>query len=84
MSKIFFITAFWAVSIVAFSCYQKNADSVKTLSFSIAEEIPVPEPSGLDLSVVGDNKTVDVTLIAGEIKLKVLRLRVMTLRELRL
>jgi uncharacterized protein YjiK len=50
MSKIFFFTAFWAVSVVAFSCYQKKTDSVKTLSFSIAEEIPVPEPSGLDLS----------------------------------
>jgi uncharacterized protein YjiK len=50
MSKIFFFTAFWVVSLVAFSCYQKKADSVKTLSFSIAEEIPVPEPSGLDLS----------------------------------
>jgi len=50
MSKIFFFTAFWAVTVVAFSCYQQKADSVKTLSFSIAEEIPVPEPSGLDLS----------------------------------
>jgi uncharacterized protein YjiK len=50
MSKIFFFTAFWAVTIVAFSCYHQKADSVKTLSFSIAEEIPVPEPSGLDLS----------------------------------
>ena len=29
---------------------EKSDDSVKNLSFSIAEQIPVPEPSGLDLT----------------------------------
>jgi uncharacterized protein YjiK len=41
----FFISVFFA-----FSCTSKDKEPNKILTFSISEEIPVPEPSGLDLS----------------------------------
>jgi len=36
--------------LIAISCNNIKKEKVKTLTFSISEEIPVPEPSGIDLS----------------------------------
>jgi len=36
--------------LMAISCNNKEEEKLKTLTFSLAEEIPVPEPSGIDLT----------------------------------
>ena len=43
--NVFLISVF-----ITISCKNQDDDSVKTLKFTISEEIPVPEPSDLDLS----------------------------------
>ena len=48
--KITFLAAFFILALIIGCSVDKEADPVKTLHFSIAEEIPVPEPSGLDLT----------------------------------
>ena len=50
MHKIFYLSVFLFVVFLAFSCNNKRGEKVKTLTFSIAEELPVPEPSGIDIS----------------------------------
>lgn len=50
MSNIQYLAAFLSMALIALSCNNKKDDTLKTLTFSIAEEIPVPEPSGLVLS----------------------------------
>ena len=53
MTKIYHLSIFLLAVLLAFSCNNKKEESVKTLTFSIAEEIPVPEPSGIDLTFDG-------------------------------
>lgn len=48
-SKLTILTAFFAIILITACKPQKNAD-YETLHYSIAETIPVSEPSGLDLS----------------------------------
>lgn len=50
MCKIFYLSVFLFAVLQAFSCNKKQEESLKTLTFSVAEEIPVPEPSGIDIS----------------------------------
>lgn len=50
MCKIFYLSVFLLSAFLAFSCNKKQEESLKTLTFSVAEEIPVPEPSGIDIS----------------------------------
>lgn len=50
MCKIFYLSVFLLSALLAFSCNKKQEESLKTLTFSVAEEIPVPEPSGIDIS----------------------------------
>jgi len=50
MNKFAYLAIFYCISLMASSCHEKKEESEKNLSFSIAEEIPVPEPSGLDIS----------------------------------
>jgi uncharacterized protein YjiK len=50
MSKTAYFVIFLSSVIFAFSCANKKEENVKTLIFSISEELPVPEPSGIDLS----------------------------------
>lgn len=50
MSKTIYLSILLLAMLFSF-CSKSNTDkSVKTLSFSVAEKIPVPEPSGLDLA----------------------------------
>jgi uncharacterized protein YjiK len=48
--KIIYLSVFLFVVLMAISCNNKEEEKFKTLTFSIAEEIPVPEPSGIDLT----------------------------------
>jgi len=48
--KITFLAPFFILALIIGCNLDKEADPVKTLQFSVAEEIPVPEPSGLDLT----------------------------------
>lgn len=50
MDKIIYLSVFLFVVLMAISCNNKEEEKLKTLTFSIAEEIPVPEPSGIDLT----------------------------------
>ena len=50
MSKVIYLSIFILAGVVTFCTKDKNENTVKTLSFTIAEKIPVPEPSGLALS----------------------------------
>jgi len=50
MSKMAYFIIFISSVLFAFSCHNKKEENVKTLIFSISEEVPVPEPSGIDLS----------------------------------
>ena len=50
MVKIIYLSVFLTLTITASSCSEKKEEIDKTLTYSIAEEIPVPEPSGLDIS----------------------------------
>lgn len=45
-----YLSIFLFFAFSASSCSEKQEEKEKTLSYSIAEEIPVPEPSGLDIS----------------------------------
>ncbi len=49
MSKTKYLLAFFLAFICSFCGNNKNENPDKTLTFSLAESIPVPEPSGLDL-----------------------------------
>lgn len=51
MSKTIYLSILLAAAICTFCNTDKDEKIVKTLSFSVAEKIPVPEPSGLDLTV---------------------------------
>lgn len=76
MPKLFF-SLFLILLIITACTKERNENPIKKLSFFIAEEIPVPEPSGLDLTfdekgfwVVSDENSI-VYLIdswAGEVK----------------
>ena len=50
MLKIFQISFLLLSAFSVISCSKNDENSTKTLTYSISEEIPVPEPSGLDLS----------------------------------
>ena len=50
MIKIVYLSVLLTLTLTASSCSEKKEENEKTLSFSVAEEIPVPEPSGLDIS----------------------------------
>jgi uncharacterized protein YjiK len=50
MHKIFYLSVFLFAVLQAFSCNNKKEETLKTLTFSVAEEIMVPEPSGIDIS----------------------------------
>jgi len=50
VDKIIYLSVFLFVVLMAISCNNKEEEKLKTLTFSIAEEIPVPEPSGIDLT----------------------------------
>jgi len=50
MSKTAYFVIFLSSVLFALSCANKKEENVKTLIFSISEELPVPEPSGIDLS----------------------------------
>ena len=50
MPKAFYLSIFIVAALFTFCSKDKNEKTVKTLSFSIAEKLPVPEPSGLDLT----------------------------------
>jgi len=48
--KIIYLSVFLFMILMAISCNNKEEEKLKTLTFSLAEEIPVPEPSGIDLT----------------------------------
>jgi uncharacterized protein YjiK len=48
--KINYLSVFLYVVLITISCNKKGEEKSKTLTFSIAEEIQVPEPSGIDLT----------------------------------
>ncbi len=50
MLKIIYFSVFFIAALCTFCTEVKNDDKVKKLSFSVAEKIPVPEPSGLALT----------------------------------
>jgi uncharacterized protein YjiK len=50
MPKAFFLSILILAILSTFCSKDKNEKTVKILSFSVAEQIPVPEPSGLDLT----------------------------------
>ncbi|MCW8803137.1 MAG: SdiA-regulated domain-containing protein [Ignavibacteriaceae bacterium] len=50
MPKIIYFSVFFIAALCTFCSEVKNDNTVKKLSFSVAEKIPVPEPSGLDLT----------------------------------
>jgi uncharacterized protein YjiK len=50
MSKVIYLSIFILAGFITFCSKDKKENTVKTLSFTIAEKIPVPEPSGLALS----------------------------------
>ena len=50
MHKIFYLSGFLFAVLFAFSCNNKKEETVKTLTFSIAESTSIPQPSGIDLS----------------------------------
>jgi uncharacterized protein YjiK len=50
MPKTFYLSILIFAAFFTFCGKDKNEETVKTLSFSIAEKLPVPEPSGLDLT----------------------------------
>jgi uncharacterized protein YjiK len=50
MPKAFYLSIFIVAALLTFCSKDENEKTVKTLSFSIAEKLPVPEPSGLDLT----------------------------------
>jgi uncharacterized protein YjiK len=48
--KINYLSVFLFMILMTISCNKKGEEKSKTLTFSIAEEIQVPEPSGIDLT----------------------------------
>ena len=50
MKKISILTVFFILTLIIGCKTYKKANGVKNLQFSVAEGIPVPEPSGLDLN----------------------------------
>jgi len=48
--KINYLSVFLFMVLMTISCNKKGEEKSKTLTFSIAEEIQVPEPSGIDLT----------------------------------
>jgi uncharacterized protein YjiK len=50
MPKIPFLATFYILALFIGCNVEKEADPAKTLHFSISEQIPVPEPSGLDFT----------------------------------
>ena len=50
MSKTIYLSILLLAMLFSFCSKSNTEKSVKTLSFSVAEKIPVPEPSGLDLA----------------------------------
>jgi len=50
MPKTIYLSILLIATLCTFCSKDKNEKSVKTLTFSIAEKIPVTEPSGLDLT----------------------------------
>ncbi len=50
MLKVIYLSILLVLALCSSCSKEKTENSIKTLSFSIAEKIPVPEPSGLDLS----------------------------------
>jgi len=48
--KINYLSVFLFTILMTISCNKKGEEKSKTLTFSIAEEIQVPEPSGIDLT----------------------------------
>ena len=50
MSKTIYLSILLSAMLFSFCSKSNTEKSVKTLSFSVAEKIPVPEPSGLDLA----------------------------------
>jgi uncharacterized protein YjiK len=50
MHNISYLSVCFFAVLLAFSCNNKKSEKVTTFTFSIAEEIPVPEPSGIDLT----------------------------------
>ncbi len=50
MPKAFYLSIFIVAALFTFCSKDNNEKTVKILSFSIAEKLPVPEPSGLDLT----------------------------------
>ncbi|MDZ7625083.1 MAG: SdiA-regulated domain-containing protein [Ignavibacteriaceae bacterium] len=50
MPKIIYLSVLLILALCSSCSNEKTENSIKTLSFSVAEKIPVPEPSGLALS----------------------------------
>ena len=50
MPKIIYLSVLLILALCSSCSNDKTENSIKTLSFSVAEKIPVPEPSGLALS----------------------------------
>lgn len=50
MPKAIYLSVLLVATLCTYCSKDKNEKTVKTLSFSVAEKIPVPEPSGLDLT----------------------------------
>ena len=48
--KIVYLSVFLLLLLMVISCNNKEEEKLKTLTFSKAEEIAVPEPSGIDLT----------------------------------
>jgi uncharacterized protein YjiK len=51
MPKVIYLSIFILAGFFTFCSKDKDENTIKTLSFAIAEKIPVPEPSGLDLKM---------------------------------
>ena len=51
MPKVIYLIIFLLAGVVTFCSKDKNENKIKTLSFTIAEKIPVPEPSGLAMTI---------------------------------
>ncbi len=50
MLKVIYLSVLLVLALYSSCSKEKTENSIKTLSFSVAEKIPVAEPSGLDLS----------------------------------
>jgi len=50
MPKVIYLIIFILAGVITFCSKDKNENTIKTLSFTIAEKIPVPEASGLALT----------------------------------